>query len=157
MNWIVSNWVDRRAARERHLKNAAEVWRKAQGALADACASLNQHYADIGRIERTSQGAHLVIVTIRPATSDPNRDEMTMTKVLRIRFDPDKPKIAVIEDRKRQDFPIDADCDHAFVTLEGRELLLDEFSRHALETTFFSFSKPRQVHTTLTIVGKSAF
>ena len=33
---------------------------------------------------------------------------------------------------------IEADCDHAYVTFQGKELLLDEFSRLVLEDTFFN-------------------
>lgn len=156
MNWMLNNWVERRAARERKLKNAIDVWKKAQNAIAEACDSLNQHFAEIARIQRTDRDRNLVIVTIsRPPTSETNRDETGMTKVVRIQFEPDRPRIVVIEDHtKKQEFPIEADCDHVFVTLQGRELLLDDFSRLALEAAFFSFPRPTPAYKTLRIVAR---
>ena len=54
-------------------------------------------------------------------------------------FEAEGPGITVtVAHRRVREFLIEADCDHAFITLQGRELLLDEFSRLALEDTFFT-------------------
>ena len=139
MNWILSNWVERRAARERNLKNAVDVWRKAQDAIAEACESLNEHYADVAIVGRTEQNRNLLTITItRPATSEMQADETSRSRVIAIEFQADKCKIAVtVGQGTTQEFPIEADSDHTFISWQGQELQLDEFSRFALERAFF--------------------
>jgi len=140
MGWILSNWVERRAAREQNLKNAVDVWKKAQAAVAEACESLKEHYSDVASIRRTKQNGHVVTITItRRPTSEMQTQETLAPRVVAMKFEPDKCEITVtVDDGTEQEFPIEADSDHAFLSLNGRELLLDEFSRFVLEEIFFS-------------------
>jgi hypothetical protein len=139
MSWILSNWVERRAAREQHLRNAADVWKKAQGAVAEACDSLERHYPNVATLRRTDLKEHLLVVTITRTPSGSRKGEVARTRVVEITFEAHKPQITITEDdNKTLEFPIEADSDHAFITLQGRELLPDEFSRFALEAAFFT-------------------
>jgi hypothetical protein len=144
MGWILSNWVERRAAREQNLKNAVDVWKKAQGAVAEACESLKQHYGDLASIRRTKQNGHSVIITItRRLPPEMQRGETLTPRVVAMKFESDTRKITVTVDHETErEYPIEADPDHAFLSLKGRELLLDEFSRLALEDVFFSQPEP---------------
>ena len=139
MNWPMKNWVERRAAREQNLRNAGGVWKRAQAAVMEACDSLGEHYATIAKIERTKQDGRVVIRIIPASLSGQRPQTELTTKVVSIEFDPGRPAIVVtIDDMLFQEFPIQADSDHAFITLNSSELLLDEFSRLALEKTFFT-------------------
>src|SRR5215472_18451981 len=63
MSLLLSNWVERRAAKERHLRNAIDLWKKAQEVIAEACQSLNHHYADVATLQRIKQDSNLVLLT----------------------------------------------------------------------------------------------
>jgi hypothetical protein len=139
MGWILSNWVERRAAREQNLRNAADVWRKAQATIVEACDSLREYYADIATVTRTQQNGSVVRILIARTPAPALRAEKTTrASLVSVEFHPDKPSIVVNHDHgKALEFPIEADSDHAFLTLQGDEILLDEFSRFALEEVFF--------------------
>ncbi len=137
MSWIVRNWVERRAAKEQHLRNAGEVWKKAQAAIMEACDSLNEHYTRVAKIQRTQVNDRIVIKVMHQASGQPGSEPDAT--ILSIEFDRDKRVITVMsEDNLLHEFGIQADSDHAFVTLKGIELLFDEFSRLALEQVFFT-------------------
>jgi hypothetical protein len=155
MTWILSNWVERRASRERHLRNGVDVWRKTQAALHEACESLNEHYSDIAVVRSTKQNPDVVTIAItRRASSEVNTGRAPVQSVIAIKFDPDKCRITVTADNgMERKFPIEADCDHAFIFVEGREVLFDEFSQWALEEAFFSPLQSPLPHRTLRIAG----
>ena len=140
MTWILSNWVERRASQEDHLKNAIDVWLKAQGAILQATESLRKHYGNVASIrfiEKSMNRMALEITSSRESTPA-RKTEETKTTVLLLEFVPEVPQIVVSSDRgKHQRFPIEADCDHAFINLCGREILFDEFSKCVLEEAFF--------------------
>jgi hypothetical protein len=140
MSWILSNWVERRAARERNLKNAFDLWKKVQAAVGDACESLKEHYPDVATIQRTKQNGDLLTITItRPPKSEMQADETPRATVVTTAFQSDERSITVTVDHgMAREFLIEADSDHAFISLQGRELLLDEFSRIVLEEAFFT-------------------
>lgn len=139
MTWMLSNWVERRASQEEHLKNAIDVWMKAQGAILQASESLRKHYEDVASIrfvERSVTRMALEITSSRGRLGQKAGE--VKTTVLVLEFVPEVPQIIVSSDRgKLQRFPIEADCDHAFINLCGREILFDEFSRCVLEEAFF--------------------
>lgn len=146
MSWIVSNWVERRAARERHLRNASELWRSAQASIAGACDSLHEYYADVATVRQTKQNDNAILIAITQ-TPPLAKGQVLKTNLVSIEFEPEKAAISVAVDGMRtQEFPIDADPDHAFITRRGHEVLLDEFSRLALEEAFFSPPAPKQSH-----------
>jgi hypothetical protein len=139
MSLLLSNWVERRAAKERNLRNALDLWKKAQEAITEACRSLNRYYSDVATLRRIKQDNNLVLLTITRAPSVFHESDTPGTEIVAIEFEAEKPGITVtIAHRRVREFLIEADCDHAFITLQGRELLLDEFSRLALEDTFFT-------------------
>lgn len=140
MSLLLSNWVERRAAKERNLKNAIDVWKKAQETIAEACQSLNRHYPEIATLRRIKQDNNLVLLTItRVPSSLIHACDTYGTEVVAVEFEAEKPGITVtVAHRRVREFLIEADCDHAFITLQGRELPLDEFSRLTLEDTFFT-------------------
>ena len=140
MSLLLSNWVERRAAKERHLRNAIDLWKKAQEVIAEACQSLNHHYADVATLRRIKQDSNLVLLTItRVPSSVFHPCDTPGTEVIAIEFEAEKPGITVtVAHRRVREFFIEADCDHAFITLQSRELPLDEFSRLTLEDTFFT-------------------
>ena len=141
MTWMLSNWVERRASQEDHLKNAIEVWLKAQGAILQATESLRKHYGDVASIrfiDKSMNRMALEITSSRESAPARKTGEMKTT-VLLLEFVPEAPQIVVSSDRGRlQRFPIEADCDHAFINLCGREILFDEFSKCVLEEAFFN-------------------
>jgi hypothetical protein len=140
MSLILSNWVERRAAKERNLRNAIDLWKKAQEAISEACRSLNHHYSDVAALRRIKQDDNLILLTItRVPSSLIHGCDPPGTEVVAVEFEGDRPGITVtVAHRRVREFLIEADCDHAFITLQGRELPLDEFSRLALEDTFFT-------------------
>lgn len=140
MSLLLSNWVERRAAKERNLRNATDLWKKAQNAIAEACHSLNYHYSDVAILRRIKQDDNLVLLTItRIPSSVIHACDASGTEVVAVEFEAEKPGITVtVAHRRVRDFLIEADCDHAFITIQGRELPLDEFTRLALEDTFFT-------------------
>ena len=136
MGWIVSNWVQRRAAREQNLRNAADAWRKAQAAIAEACDSFRQHYSDLGAISQAQQSSDVLTITIERGST--RTGDSTVTTLVSFEFRAGKPSIVVtVDQNKIQEFPIAADSDHAFLVMQGNELAWDEFSRLALEEAFF--------------------
>lgn len=144
MNWIVSNWVERRAATEQNLRNAADVWKRAQGVLAETCDSLARYYAGIASITRSQQNSDLITITItRGKGYTPPNEHAYGTDVVSIKFYSEHPNIIVtINGLETQEFSIAADSDHAFIELQGNELVLDEFSRLVLEKAFFCKEEP---------------
>jgi hypothetical protein len=140
MSLLLSNWVERRAAKERNLRNAIDLWKKAQEAIAEACHSLNHHYPDVATLRRIKQDNNLVLLTITPVPSSVfHTCDAPRTEVVAVEFEAEKPGITVtVAHRRIREFLIEADSDHAFITLQGRELPLDEFSRLTLEETFFT-------------------
>ena len=154
MSWILSNWVERRAARERNLKNAFDLWKKAQAAVGEACESLKEHYADAATIQRIKQNHDLLTITItRPPSSEMQVEETPRTTLVAIAFQADERSITVTVDQgMAQEFLIDADSDHAFISLQGRELVLDEFSRIVLEEAFFTRSESLSAYRRLRLV-----
>jgi len=140
MNWLVSNWVERRAARDRHLRKTSELWRNAQLSIEEACATLHQHYADVATVRRTKQNENLVVIAVtQVAKSSTAKTQAPRTNLISIEFKPETPAVFVaLNGLLTQEFPIDADPDHVFITLDGHEVLLDEFSRLALEEAFFN-------------------
>ena len=146
MTWMLSNWVERRASKEQNLANAAEVWRKAQAAVTHASDSLRRHYSAVATIRVIKQGSDELVLAISKSTS-PNpglRSAEVGTCLVSLKFSregPQSPQIVLTSNRGRQErFAIEADCDHAYLTSQGRELLYDEFSRLVLEDSFFSLS-----------------
>jgi hypothetical protein len=143
MTWMLTNWVERRASREQHLANAAEVWRKAQAAVAHASDSLRRHYSAVATIRIIKQSTDELVLAISRSTSPGSTEggPELGTCCISLKFFPKSPQIVLTSNRGRQErFPIQADCDHAYLSLQGRELLYDEFSRVVLEDSFFSLS-----------------
>jgi hypothetical protein len=105
----------------------------------EACDSLREYYADIATVTRTQQNGNVVRILIaRNPTTTPKGEKTSRTTLVSIEFQTGKPSIVVTLDRgKVLEFPIEADSDHAFLTLREDEILLDEFSRLALEDAFF--------------------
>ena len=136
MGWLVSNWVQRRAATEQNLRNAADAWRNAQAAIADACDSFRHHYSKLGAVSQAQPSTDVFTITIEPCSN--RTGDRTVTTVVAFQFFAGKPSIVVtVDQNKIQDFPIAADSDHAFLVMQGNELAWDEFSRLALEEAFF--------------------
>ena len=150
MGWIVSNWVQRRAATEQNLRNAADAWRKAQAAIAEACDSFRQHYSALGAISQAQQSSDVLTITIERGST--RTGDRTVTTVVSFEFRAGKPSIVVtVDQNKIQEFMIAADSDHAFLVMQGNELVWDEFSRLALEEAFFP-SAPARSSRKLSIV-----
>ena len=145
MSWMVSNWIERRAARERHLRDASGVWRSAQASIEEACDTLHQYYADVAIVRRTKQNDNILLVAItQVGKSSTTRADALRTNLVSFEFRPEPPVISVaVNGIATQEFPIDADPDHAFITLSGHEVLLDDFSRFALEEAFFTPPIPK--------------
>jgi hypothetical protein len=146
--------VERRAAKEQNLRNAAEVWKKARGALAATCDSLSKHYSPIARVKHSQSNRNLITITITRSHLSARRNQQAYrTSVVSIEFQPEQPTIIVtIDGVKTQEFPIAADSDHAFIALHGSELIPDEFSRLALEEVFFSQTEPAESSQKLRLV-----
>lgn len=144
MNWMLSNWVERRASREQHLRAAADVWRNALAAILQAIGSLRRHYSDVATVEITEHNRDHVMIEILPRSCRGlAAHDRGGAVVIDLQFLSEAPQIIVGMDRGRiQRFAIEADCDHAYLAFQGRELLLDEFSRIVLEDTFFSLGAP---------------
>jgi hypothetical protein len=139
MSWILSNWVERRASKERNLRNAVEVWEKAQRSIADACNSLREHYANVGTLRSLKQDTCALTITITKDGDSLKTPENSKITVVSVTFQPNERTVSVATDsREIQEFVIEADCDHAFLTLDGSEILFDEFSRFVLEEAFFT-------------------
>jgi hypothetical protein len=138
MSCMLNSWVERRAAKERYLRNAADVWRRAQAAIAEACDRLREHYSEVASVRRIKKNDDTVVITIARSRRSALVEYETVD-VISIQFKPDAAGIAVKRGRSATlEFPIGADADDAFITWDGRELLLDEFSRLALEQAFRS-------------------
>jgi hypothetical protein len=152
MSWILNNWVERRAAKERNLGNQAELWNKVQASLAEACDSLKKYYSHVACIRQTNQNGK-ILLTITRSPLHLNHAERLSSAVVQIEFDDTKHQILVIVDHKKsRSFLIEADSDHTFITFHQRELLLDEFSQLALEEAFFTTSQAKRCDRTLRLV-----
>src|SRR5215467_11846329 len=118
MGWIVSNWVQRRAAAEQNLRNVADAWRKAQVAIAEACDSFRQHYSELGAISQAQQSSDVLMITIERGSTRPG--DRAVTTVVSFEFRAAKPSIVVtVDQNKMQEFMIAADSDHAFLVMQG--------------------------------------
>lgn len=136
MGWLVSNWVQRRAATEQNLRNAADAWRKAQAAVVEASDSFRQHYSELGAVSQAQPSTDVLMITIERGSI--STGDRTDTTVVSFQFCSAKPSIVVTVDQtKIQEFWIAADSNHAFLVMQGNELAWDEFSRLALEEAFF--------------------
>jgi len=144
MSWILSNWVERRAAKDKNLRNAANVWTAVLAAIAEVCESLAKYYPHIAKVTWSRQNSAAVIITITQRGCSPaESDDEPRTEVLWLTFDAAKLHIRVARNDQSKEFPICADSDHAFIALAGTELPLDEFSRLVLEEAFFSEPLPK--------------
>src|SRR5512133_2850353 len=108
MGWSVSNWVQRRVATEQDLRNAANAWRKAQAAIAEACDSFRQHYSELGAISQAQQSSDVLMITIQRGST--RTGDRTVTTLVSFEFRAGKPSIVVtVDQNKIQEFPIAAD------------------------------------------------
>jgi len=136
MGWIVSNWVQRRAATEQNLRNSAEVWKRAQATIAEACDSFRQLYPTLGTISEIQPTSDVLLITLERGAA--GKTDCNIRTLVSLEFLAGKPSIVVRLDHQNvREFPIGADSDHAFLVLQGNELVWDEFSRLTLEQAFF--------------------
>lgn len=133
---MLSNWVERRAARERNLKNASEVWGKACESITEACNSLRRLYPDLGHIRATMHGRNMLRIVVR---SDETLDEMLVSVEFRTG---DLKIVATAGSERILEFVVDADCDHGFVAFKEREILFDELSQLIMEDVVFMRQQP---------------
>jgi hypothetical protein len=113
---MLNSWVERRAAKERYLRNAADVWRRAQAAIAEACDRLREHYSEVASVRRINKNDDTVVITIARSRRSALVEYETVD-VISIQFKPDAAGIAVKRGRSATlEFPIGADADDAFIT-----------------------------------------
>lgn len=127
------NWIDRKFARERNLEQSTDVWNSATGAIHDAVESYTQN-AEYGSARICPQSGHRLLVEI-----DQNEQEMFPADSKRhvvVAFDGAVITVNV-DAAPTMTFRIEADDNHCFLTLGGKEISYDEFSRHALEDALF--------------------
>jgi hypothetical protein len=137
MGWLLSNWVERRAAREQNLRSASEVWKKVQSALAATCDSLKKYYSGVATIQRTHLSNDVLAITVARKIP-PGGETASATNVIVVEFQAQTPSIvATVDGDSIQEFAIKADSDHTFLTFEENEIVLDEFSQLVLEEVFF--------------------
>jgi hypothetical protein len=124
------NWVERRAARERHLQNLGSVWVDVCAAIVSAVESFNQLYcADQSKVElgETEKGSHIRIGV-------PTKDAVVQIDVNLIEH---KIQARYSKGRNNQNFRIDADHEAPYVKCKDVRCTPDEVSRHILEPLFF--------------------
>lgn len=129
----MSNWVQKRAFRDRYLRDSITLWQEVRSAVDECCNSFREHYIGVARVTNQEQNGHRVLVTIRP-TYEPNNPRQVS-----IKFDSEEKQITATVDGGRADvFPIDADENHAFLTHQNKEINADEFTQIVLEDALFS-------------------
>jgi hypothetical protein len=141
----MDNWVERRALREQHIRNSAEVWQSARTAIDNCCNSFKLHFTDIANVTSQPQNGHRIVVGIHFPSTGWGRN-------VSIEFGNDNkgaPRINVtVDDQAAKLFPIMANEEHAYISFGGKEVSFDEFSRLTLEEAFFKPRQPeRQIHT----------
>jgi len=129
---MADNWIERRAAREKNLEGAIEVWQRAVTAIDNACNSYKANYSDLGSTELLQENGHRIIVAVKHASGGKRRHASII-------FDDAKPHISVaIDEGSAKHFRIEADETHCFIkSPAGKEISADEFSQIALEDVLF--------------------
>lgn len=140
----MDNWVERRALREQHIRNADEVWQSARTAIDNCCNSFRQHFAGFARVTNQPQNGHRIVVGIHFPITGRGRN-------VSIGFGNDDKGIPIInvtvDDQAVRLFPIMADENHAYISFQGKEISGDEFSRLALEEALFKQLQPEKRRT----------
>jgi hypothetical protein len=125
------NWVERRAARERHLRDSGSVWVDVYTAIVSAVESFNQHYrTDQSKVELgdTEKNSHIQVL-IPPASGAVVRIDVNLAeRKIQARYS---------NGRDTQNFQIDADHESPYVKCRDTRCTPDEVSRLILEPLFF--------------------
>lgn len=143
----MTNWIDRRAARDRNRGRAPELWQQAITAIQDACHSFAKEYPESALVETVPQNGHRLFVVIkfgRRADGSTNAQPQFERNVA-IQFNNgDKPFVSVtVDDGTAVSYPIEADEGNCYITLRGKRLTPDEFSESVLENPLFRDLKPK--------------
>jgi hypothetical protein len=133
------NWIERRALREEHLRNASTVWQAVKSSIDECCNSFRQKFIGVARLSNKEQNGHRIFIEVRP-TYEPNNPRQ-----ISIKFEDDEEKqiTVTVGGGRAMIFSIDADDSHAFIKYGNEEISADEFTRHALEEALFESPSPR--------------
>jgi hypothetical protein len=129
----MSNWVERRAIREQHLRNASTVWQDAKSAIDECCISFRERFPGIARVINQEQNGHRILIEVR-FTFEPNTPRQISIK---FSDEPEKQITVTVDGGGAVIFPIDADEHHAYIACEDKEISADEFTQMALEEALF--------------------
>jgi|ERR1039458_3562206 hypothetical protein len=133
-----SNWIERRALREKILDaGGTELWLRVATVLDDSCTYFNEKYPHLGKLGNSPGNGHRIVVTMTFA--GPRKK----VSYVQFQFEEDRRRISVTVDKAAtKHFPIDTDIDErksrCFVTsASGERLSVDKFAEVTLEDVLF--------------------
>jgi hypothetical protein len=127
------NWIERKAASEKHLANyAIDTWDAAMTAIDNCLKSFKEHYGQLATVSQEIENGHRLTLTIK--FGEPS---LPLRKVV-IAFNEDKQEIVVIVDGNLPAwYAIKSDENHAFIVWRDKEISADGFSELALRAALF--------------------
>jgi hypothetical protein len=147
-----TNWVRRRAQRERILDSqAAGVWHNFQSALQDACDDYNENYCAPSSREveyKLENGNRILITRTLPADKVARMRDIRMHVV--VAFGGNRPTIMATRQTSgsatsnNHNFHISSDDREAFIVDKEQRIDLDEASKRILEPLLFPPGEQRR-------------
>jgi hypothetical protein len=143
-NW---GWVERRYNRDKNLERAEGLWQEASAEIQADCKRFNILYASRGTTQAHPSQERLIITVQDTGFPVPSR-----VATATVQFNAASRSITSRVEKGEasgdasydKNFLIDADESHVFITYEGKEVSLDEFSRLAIEIALFKPTLPKR-------------
>jgi hypothetical protein len=139
----MDNWIEREARQNEQLKTGAPgLWHKILTAVEDTRNSYNKHHSDKGNATILPQNGISVLIEV---THQPTRSQqMDMKRRVRLSFDGERSISIAVDEHSRVPAIIDADEERCFLTINKKEITLDQFCKYALYDAFFTPKIPQK-------------
>lgn len=128
----MDNWVERRARREKNLKDTPAAWEAVRTAIDNCCNSYRANFSSIAEVSNQPENGHRILITVRFVVMP------AIPRRISIEFARRENKIrATIDDGAAKVFDIDADTERPFISFRSKEISPDELTREVLEKALF--------------------
>lgn len=127
----MTNWVERRALREEHLRNASFLWQSVKSAIDECCNSYRENFSGLAQVQNQEQNGHRMLIIVRRISGGNSRQ-------ISVAFsDQDKLIRVTVDGQRAEASPIDADELHSFIKRDEKEITPEEFTQVVLEEHLF--------------------
>ena len=139
----MDNWIEREARQKERMKiGAPELWQDVMTAVEDTCNSYTKHHAEVGKARFQPQNGHSVLIEVAHESMPSTIADMK--RRIRLTFDGIKSISITLDEHSLAPVVINADEDRCFLTINKKEISIDEFCKYALSDGFFTPRIPQR-------------